>query len=110
MYVPNRHEHADIDKSNERERDNYLKSKLMNIWKIGFRVGNALRKLDNSYVCNECIIIKKPRAYIRNAHWHTYWIGSKGSIERRRSLVWIQYTCVGFSWESEETDIVRILK
>ncbi|MBF0108709.1 MAG: hypothetical protein HQL76_06000 [Magnetococcales bacterium] len=64
------------------------------IWEVGTKIGEALRSASphgepkgGSHA--------QPKAHIRRAHWHTYWVGREGTEGRRRILKWVHPMLVG---------------
>lgn len=69
---------------------------------VGYRVGAAFRKAKAEY---EAAIADTSTdgtlssggnriPHYRRAHWHTYWVGARGSEERRRILKWLSPVAV----------------
>ena len=69
-------------------------SNPVNVWKVGFRYGEKLRKLNRKRALYGDGIVggdrSRPRAYVRCAHWHKHWCGS--GDERRLEPRWHEPT------------------
>jgi hypothetical protein len=66
-------------------------------WPVGVRLGAVFRKTnepsDQGCVADETGTPHIVRPHIRRAHWHTYWLGPKGS--QKPSLRWLSPILVG---------------
>lgn len=82
--------------------------KELNIWNVGFRIGNSITKSqtqseesiqeddtvpsdNNSQLDKQH---KRKRAHSRRGHWHHYWKGSKKNNNQRLVLKWIAPTFI----------------
>ncbi|MBP0956561.1 MAG: hypothetical protein J5997_04245 [Oscillospiraceae bacterium] len=82
--------------------------KELNIWNVGLRIGNSIRKgqAQNDQIVQEDDIVtsdeisslekqhKRKRAHSRRGHWHHYWKGSKKSNNQYLVLKWIAPTFI----------------
>lgn len=62
-------------------------------WTVGSRYGRTLRTIRRKqalYGGVTCPDRKRPRPYVRCAHWHRYWCGSGG--DRRLEVRWVEPT------------------
>ncbi|MCP4635931.1 MAG: hypothetical protein GY848_05600 [Methyloversatilis sp.] len=57
-------------------------------WDVGVRLGSALRTAYHAAETGQGGAHAAPRAHIRRAHWHGYWIGPREG-ERRFDLRWM---------------------
>lgn len=58
---------------------------------VGVRYGAAFRKAREERKLSESVGSRGrgPAPHVRRAHWHTYWVGAKGTAERRRVIKWL---------------------
>lgn len=80
---------------NPRKRE-YNDTQVVLEWDVGVRIGKALRAYKSSgggsgseerTGVGEGGTRRRPRAHIRRAHWHHYWIGSRKNKEDRELVV-----------------------
>lgn len=113
MYISNPTP-GDIEKDKNTIYNNHnstnKKINQINKWNIGYRYGNAIRKLKKENKDTAKISINKykkhssPRPHIRKAHWHTYKVG-KG---RKNILVkWISPVLVN---TNESNDLIPTIQ
>jgi len=68
------------------------------LWHVGRKIGNQLREAiqqhgsqkgatERATDTNSDTYTMSP--HLRCAHWHRYWVGSRGSAERRKKLIWL---------------------
>jgi hypothetical protein len=58
-------------------------------WEVGYRLGAALRQ---AWAAQQTTVESSgthasPRAHIRRAHWHSYWVGAKGLPDARSAVL-----------------------
>jgi hypothetical protein len=67
-------------------------------WDVGIRIGAAIRQAalrpKLSTIGADGDGHASPRAHVRCAHWHHYWVGSLKSSDRKTELKWIHPTLV----------------
>lgn len=58
---------------------------------VGVRYGAAFRRARKERELSESVggRGRGPTPHVRRAHWHTYWVGAKGTAERRRVIKWL---------------------
>ena len=57
------------------------------MWGIGNQIGKQLRDTDVLHIDND--EHSSPKAHIRRAHWHGYWLGQRGSQNKKFIYKWI---------------------
>lgn len=72
-------------------------------WDVGTRMGSALRKARQTVESPGTVDMtagphSSPRAHVRRAHWHGYWIGPRDG-EQKFILKWISPVLVGAAGE-----------
>ena len=69
-------------------------------WNVGWRLGTALRAQTGERVTGPGPVMTAPRAHLRRAHWHLYWVGqgSRSDTTKREARVrWIPPTLIAAS-------------
>ena len=68
------------------------------IWSVGLNDGETLRKQVKEWQTNTGRTVKP---HVRRGHYHTYWIGKRGSDEQKAISKWIMPTIVGAKDDDE---------
>lgn len=95
---------------------NPRKSSPSTVHDVGVRTGRALGRPSVRYVSDDGRKVAKGgsgrtvRAHVRSAHWHHYWVGKRGSDERRLVLRWVYPTLVGAGDDTEQDTVVHAAK
>jgi hypothetical protein len=80
-------------------------------WDVGARLGAALRWAQaRGEGESEGGEHAAPRAHVRRAHWHTYWVGSEAAKTRRRELRWLAPILVSAEMPEDLAAVVRQVK
>ena len=113
---PDMPDDTEIKKS--RSRDSYGNPKRAIAWGVGTRIGAALRKATVSTSENRKgeevtpeenkTTKSSPRPHIRRAHWHSFWKGKRGNINRKLILRWLPPIAVNIDDEEMPTVIKPI--
>ena len=87
------------------------------IWEVGVRVGNAIRRYQNEATGDEIETEevgtggthKPPRPHLRRAHWHHFWTGP---LTGQRSLTvrWLPPIPVGYDPDAEQPTVIHRVK
>ena len=84
---------------------NALRYASIRKWDVGIRYmqsRNAAGAEAASPGSQVCAARQRPRAHMRKAHWHTYWVG-KGRKERR--ILWLPPVAVGMNGMLDGTEV-----
>jgi hypothetical protein len=78
------------------------------VWEVAYRLGAAIRKADTDSVNSVSTDLERarPRPYIRRAHWHGFWKGSKRSCQEFE-LKWLPPMAIN---TSEDNPLIPIVK
>lgn len=60
------------------------------VWDVGYALGPALRAaMNRAQGESGGGTHTSPRAHVRRAHWHGYWVGAHGAADRRLDFRWL---------------------
>lgn len=92
-------------KKNKKTRNNEMPNRE---FKVGERFGEAFRRWTKGMLGqgNEHTATgKHVKPHIRKAHWHRFWVGKRGSEERRLVLKWVSECFCGITEDETENKL-----
>lgn len=76
---------------------------------VGYRIGAAFRKAKEEREASQGIggTGASPAPHMRRAHWHTYWVGARGTEQRRQVVKWLPPIPVNVTSDDDIIPVIR---